>query len=92
MNVYEVIKAPLITEKGTKAEKARKYCFEVDSRAQKHEIRDAVEKIFNVKVEKVNTMVFAGKWKRVRYETGRTPDWKKAVVTLKEGHKISFAG
>ncbi len=90
MNVYEVIRAPLITEKGSKGEKNRKYFFEVDKHAQKHEIRDAVEKIFNVKVEKVNTMRFLGKWKRVRYQTGRTPEWKKAVVTLKEGHKISF--
>lgn len=91
MNVYDVIREPLITEKGTKQEKARKYFFRVRRDAQKHEIREAVERIFNVKVVKVNTMLIAGKWKRVRFQPGQTPDWKKAVVTLKEGQKIEFA-
>lgn len=91
MNVYDVIREPLITEKGSKLEKQGKYFFKVHSNAAKHEIRDAVEKIFNVKVESVNTMVVQGKWKRVRSRPGQTPDWKKAVVTLKAGHKIEFA-
>lgn len=91
MNVYDIIREPLITEKGTKHEKERKYFFRVHRSAQKHEIREAVERIFNVKVEKVNTMIIGGKWKRVRYQPGKTADWKKAVVTLKEGQKIEFA-
>ena len=90
MNVYDVIREPLITEKGTKQEKAQKYFFHVHKNANKHEIREAVERIFNVKVEKVNTMVIGGKWKRVRFRPGMTSDWKKAIVTLKEGQKIEF--
>ena len=90
MHLYEVIRDPLITEKGAKQEKDGKYFFRVRRDAQKHEIREAVERIFNVKVAKVNTMLVGGKWKRVRYRPGQTPDWKKAVVTLKEGQKIDF--
>ena len=90
MNLYDVVQEPLITEKGTKQEKGRKYFFRVHPDAQKHEIREAVERLFNVKVAKVNTMLIGGKWKRVRFRPGQTPDWKKAVVTLKEGHKIEL--
>jgi large subunit ribosomal protein L23 len=90
VNLYDVLQEPLVTEKGTKQEKEHKYFFRVHPHAQKHEIREAVERIFNVKVAKVNTMVTGGKWKRVRYQPGQTPDWKKAIVTLKEGHKIEL--
>ena len=91
MNVYDVIREPLITEKGTKLEAKRQYFFKVRRDAQKHEIREAVERLFNVKVVRVNTMVIPGKWKRVRSQAGRTSEWKKAIVTLKEGYKIEFA-
>ena len=90
MNLYEVIQEPLITEKGTNQEKAGKYFFRVRRDAKKHEIREAVERIFNVKVDKVNTMIIGGKWKRVRFQPGQTSDWKKAVVTLKAGQKIEL--
>ncbi|OGW88499.1 MAG: 50S ribosomal protein L23 [Omnitrophica bacterium RIFCSPLOWO2_01_FULL_50_24] len=90
MNVYDVIREPLLTEKGSKQAEHRKYYFHVAKNAQKHEIREAVERLFNVKVEKVNTMCVGGKWKRVRYQPGMTSDWKKAVVTLKEGQKIDL--
>ena len=90
MNVYEIIREPHITEKGTKQEKNKKYFFRVHLSAKKHEIQEAVERIFNVKVSKVNTMITGGKWKRVRYQPGKTSDWKKAIVTLKEGHKIEL--
>jgi large subunit ribosomal protein L23 len=90
MNMYEVIRNPLITEKGTRQEEARKYFFEVRRDAKKHQIREAVERIFNVKVDKVNTMITGGKWKRVRLQPGKTSDWKKAIVTLKEGQKIEL--
>ncbi|MBI4394648.1 MAG: 50S ribosomal protein L23 [Candidatus Omnitrophica bacterium] len=89
--VYDIIREPIITEKGTNQEKKHKYFFRVRRDAKKHEIREAVERLFNVKVKKVNTMVIGGKWKRVRFQPGQTPDWKKAVVTLKEGQKIEFA-
>ena len=90
MNIYDVIREPLITEKGTSQEKIHKYYFEVRRDANKQEIREAVERIFNVKVTKVNTMITGGKWKRVRYQPGKTSDWKKAAVTLKEGYKIEL--
>lgn len=91
MNIYQVIREPLITEKGMKQEKNRKYYFRVDKHANKHEIREAVERLFNVKVTKVNTMLVGGKPKRVRFQPGLTAEWKKATVTLKEGQKIDLA-
>ena len=90
MNFHDVIREPLITEKGTNQEKIRKYFFRVHPDANKYEIRGAVERIFNVKVAQVNTMTVPGKWKRVRHQPGKTAEWKKAVVTLKEGQKIEF--
>ncbi|MDD4879109.1 MAG: 50S ribosomal protein L23 [Candidatus Omnitrophica bacterium] len=65
-----------------------KYIFEVDKRANKTEIRKAVEIAYKVKVKDVNTMVMSGKWRRVRFKPGKTPDWKKAIVTLRKGDKI----
>ena len=90
MNIHDIIREPLVTEKGTKQEKAHKYFFRVHPDANKHQVQEAVERIFNVKVAKVNTMLIGGKWKRVRYQPGKTADWKKAIVTLKEGHKIEL--
>jgi large subunit ribosomal protein L23 len=89
--VYEVIKRPIISEKSTAlAELAGKYAFEVAPAANKQEIRDAVEQLFNVKVTSVHTMMMHGKLKRVgRFEKKRT-NWKKALVTLNEGQKIDF--
>lgn len=85
---YDVIKTLLRTEKGTSLEADRKYIFEVSVKATKPEIKKAVEEIYHVKVQDINTTVQPGKLKRVRQELGRTPDWKKAIVTLKEGQKI----
>ena len=76
------------TEKGTLLEPQRQYLFEVAMRSNKIEIKKAVEEIYKVKVEAVNVMRVPGKRKRVRQQFGHTPDWKKAVVTLKTGHKI----
>lgn len=89
--VYEVIKRPIISEKSTAlAEVAGKYAFEVAVQANKHEIKDAVQRLFNVKVSAVRTLVMHGKVKRVgRFETKRS-NWKKAFVTLAEGQKIDF--
>jgi len=87
-----VIRGPVITEKASRQSEGQgKYSFMVDFRANKVEIRKAVESAFKVTVKKVNTMNMRGKSKRVRWQIGKTPDWKKAVVTLKKGDKIEFA-
>ncbi|MDP8264352.1 MAG: 50S ribosomal protein L23 [Candidatus Aceula lacicola] len=85
---YDIVKTLIRTEKGTVLELERKYLFQVDRRSTKVDIRRAIESIYKVKVQDVNTIVVPGKKKRVRQALGRTPDWKKAVVTLKEGSKI----
>lgn len=85
---YDIIKTLVRTEKGTFLEPERKYLFEVARKANKVEIKKAVEEIYKVKVQDVNTSTVRGKLKRVRQELGKTSSWKKAVVTLKEGHKI----
>lgn len=87
-----VIKELQLTEKGTEASESGKYFFRVDPKANKHEIKQAVESLFSVQVADVNTMRYAGKRKRertVRY--GKRADWKRAVVTLKEGNRIDLA-
>ncbi len=90
-SIYEIIKSPLITEKSTElGERHNKYVFKVDCDANKIEIRNAIEKIFKVKIKKVNTVKLQGKKKRVRLVEGKTPDWKKAIITLREGNKIEF--
>ncbi|MBM4067121.1 MAG: 50S ribosomal protein L23 [Planctomycetes bacterium] len=91
MDTYNIIKKPLRTEKSVAdGEATNSYHFEVDLRANKIQIKKAVEKHFNVKVQDVRTIVRKGKTRRVRFRLGRTKDWKKAVVTLKEGSTIDF--
>ena len=85
-----VVKSLLRTEKGANLLPLNKYLFVVDKGANKIEIRKAVEAIYKVKVTGVNTSVMRGKMRRVRYQIGKTPDWKKAVVTLGEGSKIDI--
>jgi large subunit ribosomal protein L23 len=85
---YDIVKNLLTTEKGTLLEQQGKYLFLVDKRSNKIQIKKAIEDIYKVKVASVNTMVVPGKIKRVRYAIGRTSDWKQAIVTLREGHKI----
>jgi len=85
---YDVIKALLRTEKATLLLPQNKHLFWVDKRANKVQIRKAVEEIYKVKVVGVNTFMQRGKLRRVRYVQGKSPDWKKALVTLKEGSKI----
>lgn len=87
---FKTIKHILRTEKGTKIESQNKYVFCVDRRANKIEIKKAIEHIYRVKVSAVNTTVMPGKLRRIRYKTGHTSDWKKAVVTLKEGQKLNI--
>ena len=92
MNAFEIIKTVRLTEKGTRqGEKYNQYTVVADHRANKTEIRQAVQELFKVKVIKVNTLNVRGKSRRQRTaQAGRTLTWKKAIVTLKEGEKISL--
>ena len=83
-NPHDVIIKPIITEESMDDMAYGKYTFKVDKRANKSKIKKAVESIFNVKVEKVNTMNILGKEKRMGVHVGRRPSWKKAIVTLTE--------
>ena len=78
----KIIIRPVITEKSNDEMQSGKYTFEVNKKATKVDIAKAVEKIFEVKVLNVNTMIVKGKVKRVRYKEGKTSDWKKAIVTI----------
>ena len=82
MKPEEIIIAPVVTEKSNDELQEGKYTIEVNKKATKVEIAKAVEKLFEVKVLKVNTMTVKGKEKRVGAHTGMTPDWKKAIVTI----------
>ena len=102
MDIYHVIKRPLVTEKGThqsqqsheatasRPARGGSYAFEVHPAATKGTIRQAIEKIYNVKVLSVRTANRKGKQRRVRYKMGKTPDWKKAVVVLHGDHHIDL--
>jgi len=92
MNSFEIIKTVRVTEKGTtQAEKFNQYTVVADRRANKVQIRQAVQELFNVKVEQINTLNVRGKDRRQRTASaGKAPNWKKAIVTLKKGDKISL--
>lgn len=87
---YEVIIRPVVTERSYDLMEQGKYTFEVARQAPKEEIRDAVQKIFNVHVVKVNTVNVKPKKRRVRYVSGMTRRWKKAIVTLAPGETIEI--
>ncbi|ABA04627.1 LSU ribosomal protein L23P [Nitrobacter winogradskyi Nb-255] len=87
-NHYDVIVAPVITEKATMASEYNKVVFKVARKATKPQIKEAVEKLFDVKVKSVNTLVRKGKTKVFRGRLGSHSDNKRAVVTLEEGHRI----
>jgi large subunit ribosomal protein L23 len=91
VNLTDVIKSPLVTEKLDRArEKFRQYSFVVDRKATKFDVAKAVESLFKVGVEDVRTLIMRGKVKRVGRSMGKRPNFKKAIVTLKEGDKIEF--
>ena len=90
MHLYEVLRRPLITEKNTALLAQNKYVFEVAGEANKHQIGQAVETAFKVKVTAVNVMTVPGKTRRIGRRQVLTPSWKKAVVTLKPGDKIEL--
>lgn len=83
----DIIRKPLISEKSTGLMEELKYAFQVDVRANKIEIKKAVEELFDVKVKDVNTIRVTGKVKRMGVHSGRRPNWKKAIVTLMEDSK-----
>ena len=92
MTPEQIIKRPLIlTEKGNKMrETQNKYLFEVDRRANSIAIKNAVETLFNVHVDRVNTMIVRGRLRRMGRGYSKTRNWKKAIVTLKKGETINF--
>ena len=85
---YEVIIRPIVTERSFDQMSLNKYSFEVARTAPKEEIADAVERLFDVHVKKVNTMWVKPNTKRVRYVAGKTRTWKKAIVTIADGEQI----
>jgi large subunit ribosomal protein L23 len=90
MQLYEILRRPLVTEKNAALQAGGKYAFEVDRRANKTQVKDAVEKAFNVTVIGVNVINMPGKMKRMGKGMTLTPNWKKAVVTLRPGDKIDL--
>ncbi len=90
LHLYDVIIDPRITEKTTAKQREGKYTFRVHPDANKKSVKEAVEKIFNVHVTRVNTSITPAKWKRVRFRPGLTAEWKKATVSLKQGEKIEL--
>jgi len=90
MHLYQVLRRPLITEKNAALQAQGKYAFEVAGEANKHQIKQAVEKAFKVKVTAVNVMTVPGKERRVGRQLVLTQSWKKTIVTLKPGDKIEL--
>ncbi len=87
MTAYDIIIKPVVTESSMEAMENKRYTFKVDPRANKTEVKKAIETIFGVKVKKVNTMNITGKKKRMGANVGKRSDWKKAIVTLTEDSK-----
>lgn len=90
MDLYEILRRPLITEKSAAFQVMGKYAFEVNKKANKVQVKQAVEKAFKVKVTAVNVMMVPGKERRVGRRMIMTPSWKKAIVTLKPGDTIEL--
>jgi large subunit ribosomal protein L23 len=90
VHLYEVLRRPLITEKNSALQAQGKYVFEVAGEATKHQIKQAVEKAFKVKVNAVNVTIVPGKTQRLGRRLVQSQAWKKAIVTIKPGDKIEF--
>jgi large subunit ribosomal protein L23 len=91
MNRFEIIKRPLDTEKLDRMrDRENKFAFEIDLKANKTEVKQAIEQLFKVKVVAVKTAIVRGKFRRIGRSEGQRPNWKKAIVTLKEGDAISL--
>ena len=90
MHLYEVLRRPVITEKNASLQVLGKYAFEVAKETNKSQIKQAVEKAFNVKVTSVNVIMVRGKTRRIGKRSVLTQPWKKAIVTLQQGDSIQF--
>ncbi|KAA0258471.1 50S ribosomal protein L23 [Deferribacter autotrophicus] len=91
LSIYDIIKKPIVTEKAIDLkEKYNQVVFAVDRRANKYQVKEAVEKLFNVKVKDVRCMNYKGKKKRFGLIMGRRKDWKKAIVVLEKDQKLEF--
>ncbi len=91
MNRFDIIKRPLDTEKLDRMrDRENKFSFEIDIKANKTEIKQAIEGLFKVKVVDIKTAIVRGKYRRIGRSEGKRPNWKKAIVTLKEGDAISL--
>jgi large subunit ribosomal protein L23 len=91
LEAHQVIMRPLVTEKGThQSNRYNAYTFQVNLWADKDQIKEAVQELFNVRVEKVRTQTRLGKRRRYKYKMGRLPNWKKAIVTLHGEDRIEF--
>lgn len=90
MNVWDVLRRPIITEKNTRLNESGQYMFVIDRRANKMQVKEVVEAAFNVKVRDVNTLNVPGKMRRRGRVLGQRPGYKKAFVTLEPGNSIEF--
>jgi len=90
MHLYEVLRRPLVTEKATLLQESNKYAFQVANTVNKLQIKEAVEQAFKVKVAEVNVMTMPGKTRRMGKREVTSSPWKKAIVTLKPGYKITL--
>ena len=91
-NIYNIIKNPVVTEKTTKIAENNQFVFKVDVSSSKESIKMAVEKIFKVKVKNINTIKIKGKTKIFKGTKGRRADYKKAIVSLKDGENLDYSG
>ncbi|MBF97174.1 MAG: 50S ribosomal protein L23 [Alphaproteobacteria bacterium MarineAlpha9_Bin4] len=91
-NIYEIIKFPVVTEKSTKASENNQFVFKVEINSSKDEIKNAIEKVFKVKVKAVNTIKVKGKRKIFKGTKGKRIDYKKAVITLLKGETLDYSG
>ncbi len=92
MTAHEIIIRPIVSERSFSQMEENKYTFEVAKTANKYQIKDAIQELFNVRVTRVNTLTVKPKTKRVRTVAGKTRSWKKAVVTVAEGDSIEVFG
>ena len=92
MQIHDTLLKPIVTEKAAMAQEDNVYVFQVGMAANKLDVKNAIEQFFGVEVDKVRTLVVRGKIKRFGRHHGRRSDWKKAYVTLRDGHSINFWG
>ena len=91
-NIHDIIKFPVVTEKSTKISENNQFVFKVDPRSSKDEIKNAIEKVFKVKVKAVNTIKVKGKQKVFKGTKGKRSNYKKAIITLLKGETLDYSG